>query len=392
VKDSALRGSFWPTPTQEALLRITLGPAAEAAARWSELQPIDIQALEPGSFCLLPLLYERLSEVAPTDHRLTLLRGTCRSNWLRNQLLIERVADLVPRLRALGIEPLVIGGAAIITRWYSDLGSRPLPQFELAVDPRRGAAAAGAAEAEGWRSTGGDGVHRWFVDRNGLRLVLHEGMPPLVSGPLGRAGALRELRARAGSLSMLDTSMLALQPADELMIACGLGARTTIPPTIQWLLDVAAVLAAPDRPRPHELLARARRYSLVEPVRDTIAYLARFADVELDGYLAALAAEPVSRREMVAYRMSGLRAGAFVGLPLVLASGLRGTSELPASRALAGLPRQAQEAWGATSLRQTTAFAVRKLGRLAKRQRQRQAPPRQSVSGSAAGRNRSASS
>jgi hypothetical protein len=252
--------------------------------------------------------------------------------------------------------------------------------------------AARAAEAEGWRSSGGDGVHRWFVDHNGRRLVLHAGMPPLVSGALGRAGALRELRARAERLSMLGTPMLVLQPADELMIACGLGARTTIPPTIQWVLDTAAALAAPDRPQPHELLARARRYRLVEPVRDTIAYLARFAAVELDGYLAALAAEPVSRRETVAYRMSGLRAGALVGLPLVLASGLRATSDLPASRALAGLPRQAQEAWGATSLRQTGAFAVQKLARLATRRRQGQAPPRQSVSGSAVGRNRSASS
>lgn len=392
MKYPGLRGSFWPTPTQEALLRITLGPPAEAAARWRELQPIDIQALDPGSYCLMPLLYERLSEVVPTDHRLPLLRATCRSNWLRSQLLIERVAELVRRLRTLEIEPLVIGGAPIVTRWYAGLGSRPLPQFELAVDPTRGAAAADTVEANGWRPLSGDGVHRWFVDGDGRRLVVHEGMPPLVSGPLGRAGALRELRARAERLSMLGTPMLVLQPADELMVVCGLGARTTIPPTTQWLLDAATALAAPGRPEPDELLARARRYVLVEPIRDTIVYLAQFAAIELDGYLAALAAEPVSRRGMVAYRISGLRAGALLGFPLVLASGLRATSELPAGRALAGLPRQVQEAWGATSLHQTAAFAVRKLARLVRRRRSPQEPPRQAVSVSNAGRNRSASS
>jgi len=391
VKHPAVRGSFWPSPTQEALLRITLGPASEAATEWRKLQPIDVQALEPGSFCLMPLLYERLSEVTPSDERLPLLRGICRSNWLRGKMLIDHVAALLPALQEREIEPLVIGGGAIITRWYSGLGSRPLPQFELAVDPARGSEAAAAIEASGWRSSSGDAIHRWFVDDDGQRLVLHEGMPPLVAGPLGRAGALEELRARATHLPVLGTPMLVLQPADEIVIACGLGARSTIPPTIQWLVDAAKALAATDRPEPDELLARARRHRLVVPLRDTVIYLARFAPLELDGYLAAFRAEAVPRGETLAYRVSGLRGGPLVGVSMVLASGLRTTSELPATRALVGMPGQVQEAWGATSLPQTASFALRKILRRLRPRRAEQPPSRQPP-GSRVGRNRSASS
>ena len=391
MKHQGLRGSFWPTATQQALLRITLGRSDEAAERWRELQPIDIQALDPGSFCLLPLLYERLSEIAPADIRLPLLRGICRSNWLRNQLLIERVAVLISALREREIEPVVIGGPAIIARWYSGLGSRPLPQFEFAVDPSEGAAAADTLVAGGWRTWSRDGVHHWFVDGDGRKLVLHEGVPPLVAGPLGRAGAMRELRASAGYHDVLGAPMLMLGPVDELMIACGLGARTTVPPTIQWLVDAAKMWAAPDRPDCDELLARARRFHLVEPVRDTLSYLAQLTSAELAVYLTATS-ETAPRRESLAYRLSGMRAGAFDGLPQVLASGLRATCEMPVRSALPHLPRHVQEVWGAPSLHQAAVLGVRKILRRARRRWPPQDARHQAVSAAAVGRNRSASS
>jgi Uncharacterised nucleotidyltransferase len=390
VKDSVLRGSFWPTPTQEALLRITLGPSQEAAAVWRELQPIDLQALEAGSFCLMPLLYERLSEVAPSDDRLPLLRGTLRSNWLRSQLLIEHVTALLPAFRSREIEPLVLGGPAIVTRWYPVLGSRPLPQIELACGPTHWSAAADVVEANGWRQVNGDGVHRSFVDDEAQRMVLHKGVPPLVAGPLGRTGAFHDLRGRAVPLTVISARMLVLAPADELMIACGLGARTTLPPTIQWLLDAAKALASPDRPDPHELVDRARCYRLVLPLRETIRYLARFPAVDVDCYLAALLAEPVGRREASAYRLTGFGGGA-LSLPQVLASGLRTTAEVPPMRALLGLPQQVQEVWEVTSLRQMLAVGARKLFRIVRRRRSPHIPG-QPFSGSRGGRNRSASS
>ena len=152
------------------------------------------------------------------------------------------------------------------------------------------------------------------------------------------------------------------------------------------------MLAAPDRPDRDELLARARRHHLVEPVRDTLAYLAQVTASELDVYLTALSAETASRRETLAYRVSGAPAGPLGSLPLLLASGLRATSELPVRQALSRLPRHVQEAWGATSLRQAAAFGVRKTMRVVRRQPPPPDATRHAVFAEAVGRNRSASS
>ena len=393
MKRLGLRGSFWPTMTQDALLRITLGPPAAAAAIWRELQPIDIEALDAGSFSILPLLYERLSETMPAESRIPLLLGTYRSTWFRNQLVLERLCALLAAFREREVEPLVFGGAAILLSSYPRLGSRPLPQLEVAVDPDLAQTAAAVAESGGWQLAGRDGVHRWFFDDDGRTLVLHEGMPPLVAGSLGRAAAFADLRARARHQPVLAESMLVLQPTDELIFICGLGARAAVPPTIQWLVDAARMLAAPDRPHPDDLVARARKYSLVEPVRDTVTYLAQLAEVTgLEGYVAAFAREPIRRRDDFAYRVGGASVGALGGLSLLLASGLRATSDQPIGLAMAWLPHHLQEVWGTQSMRQTFATALRKLLRMPRRQWARVRTLGHPVPAATPGRNRSASS
>ena len=130
------RGSFWPSATQRALLEVGLGPEAKAPERWRALQPLDVTTLETGSFGLLPPLYERLHELLPDDPQLPRLFGTYRSVWYRNQLLLERLAVLLPLLRQrAGVQPLLVGGMSALLRWYPRLGLRPVPLLELIVEP-----------------------------------------------------------------------------------------------------------------------------------------------------------------------------------------------------------------------------------------------------------------
>ena len=127
--------SFWPSATQQGLLEVVLGPVEQAAERWQALQPLDVEALESGSFALLPVLYERLREVAPDDPQLPRLLGTYRNIWYRNQLLLDRLAVLMPLLRRRAhVEPLLVSGLSAALRWYPRLGLRPVAQLELIVD------------------------------------------------------------------------------------------------------------------------------------------------------------------------------------------------------------------------------------------------------------------
>jgi hypothetical protein len=108
----------------------------------------------------------------------------------------------------------------------------------------------------------------------------------------------------------------------------------------------------------------------------------------LDDYVEVLAAEPMLRRESLAYRLGGASTDRLGGAPLTLGSHLRASASEPVPRLLTRFPRHLQEAWELESVRDVPAVALKKLTRLATRRRQ----ARQRATPSASERNRSASS
>jgi len=351
---------------QQELLRVVLGPAEQAAAIWQALQPLDVQTLETGSFCVLPLLGERLALVAPADERVPLLQGTYRSSWYRNQLALERLGATLPALREHGVEPLVVGGVSLATRWYPRPGDRPIVLLELLIEPEHAEPVRTAARSAGWRPAGRRAGRRRYVDDGGRTLVVHEGVPPFAAGPLGPAGALTALWSSSSVRPLLDEPARTLGAPDELLFTCALGARTITPPSMQWLLDAARMLTADDGPEVQATVERARVLHLVEPLRDAVRYLDRFIEGDvLEPWARALARETSRRRDAAAYRLGGAPLGRLGGLPLTLAAHLRATSEQPVWRAAAGLPGHLAQAWEADSVAAVPKVALRKLRRRA---------------------------
>jgi hypothetical protein len=377
------RGSFWPSATQRALLEIALGPAELASARWQALQPLEVTKLETGSFGLLPPLYERLREVEPDDPQLPRLFGTYRSVWYRNQLLLERLSVLLPLLRKrAAVEPLLVGGMSALLRWYPRLGLRPVPLLELIVEREDATEAVKVSTYAGWRPSGQTRSSTVLRDESGRVLAVHHGAPSALLGPRAPEG-LTALRERAVELDGVEGSPLALDPADELLFLCSMGARTLPVRTCQWLVDVHRLLHAPGAPRPDTLLDRARRVHLVLALRATLHYLAEVAgDEVLSGYAAAFDPEPVQARDRLAFGLAGVAGTRLAGTAQVMAAYLQATADDPPLRAAARLPRHLQERWGARSLAGVPLLALRKALRLLLPQ----------ARASAADRNRSASS
>jgi hypothetical protein len=394
VRRRGFRGSFWPTQTQEALLRILLGADDRAGVSlWQRLQPLEIDNAEMGSFCLLPPLHGRLSDIAAEDPLLPRLAGIYRSTWYKNQLQLERLAGLVTLLRERAIEPIVVGGAAIAARWYPQLGFRPVPQIELVVSPDDAEAAREVAREAAWRPAGRTRAYGRFVNADGLILVVHAGAPPYLAGPLRSKEALAAFREAGGETAIAGASVSTLQAADELLWVCALGARTTIPPTVQWLLDAAQLLASPERPPVDVALARARTFHLVEPLRDTVAYLAGITDLPgLLDFHRALRIEPVRRRDALAQRLAGAGGENLGGPARTLALFLRTTADEPLRRAVAELPRHLQEAWETETVEQVPAVALKKLVRIgrARLRRRRRGHAAHGRSTGSSERNRSA--
>jgi Uncharacterised nucleotidyltransferase len=344
---------------------VVIGPIEKSASRWHRMQPLDIRSLEEGSFGLLPLLYERLSVVASDDPSLSLLGGIYRSTWYRNQLALERVAALLAALRDTKVNAVLVGGAALLVRWYPRVGSRPVPLLEVMVAPGAGETAREVAISHGWRPAGRTRLRRRFVDTDGRVLAIHEGAPPQVSGPLGSDRAFEIMHSSAQNRRVLEETALVLAPTDELMFLCGEGARTTLPPTVQWLLDLALLLNSNERPTPHDILARARLFRLASPVRDALVYISEIGELPgLADHVCALVGEPVRRRERVAYHLSGMEVGRFGGLPLVVGAHFRATMNDDLPHSLLTLPAYFVDVWEADSIRQLPALAARKFRRL----------------------------
>jgi Uncharacterised nucleotidyltransferase len=359
------RGSFWPTATQRALMQVAFGPEAQAQARWEALQPLDVATLETGSFGLLPLLYERLREVAPEDPQLSRLFGTYRSVWYRNQLLLDRLAVLLPLLRQrVPVEPLLVGGTSALLRWYQRLGLRPVPLLELVVE--RGVAddAVKVSTYAGWRVGARTRSSTILRDESRRVLAIHHGAPPAVVGPLEEEG-LAALRGRALELAEVEGAPLVLDPADELLFICATGARTVPVQTCQWLVDVYRLLHSPEAPAPAALLERARPVHLVASVGAALGYLEEIAgDEGLAAYASAFDAEPVPRRDRVAFALAGVGRARLAGAAQVLAAYVQATADDSPARAAARLPRHLQERWGAKSLGAVPVLAARKALRL----------------------------
>lgn len=358
-------GSFWPDERQRALLQIALGPAEVAAARWHALQPLDITKLPTGSFALLPPVYERLAAVAPDDPQLPRLHGTYRSTWYRNHLLLDRLASLVPPLRSRGVDPLLVGGAPAVHRWYSSLGSRPVSPLELIVDPDAGPLVREVCLVEGWRPAGARPAFARFVGDEGSPLVVYAGLPASLAGPLGPKDGLAALREHAFGLPAIEGAPLVLDPADELLRLCAAGARTALPRSGQWLIDVHRMLGTDEAPPVERLVARARRFRVLEPLRATLLYLAgMLGPIGLEEYLEPLADARGNQRERIAFLLAGLPAGRVTGPAQLVAGHLQASADGPLSRALTRLPRHLQETWRTAGPGETMATGLRKTARL----------------------------
>jgi hypothetical protein len=309
-------------------------------------------------------LYDRLSQVAPDSEALPRLLGTYRNAWYRNQLLLDRLPPLVEALRARSVEPVVVGGAAIATRWYDRLGLRPVPELEVMVAPGAADAAREAAQSDGWRTDGTSRFLARFVDASGHVLVVHHARPSAVANApgLGRTHAALLEAVRTEIVS--GTSVLVLDPVDELLRASALGARTRLPQTVQWLPDTVMLLAAPDRPTADAVVARAQAFRVVVPLRETVRYLAEVIGLTgVDAYLEALRLHPAARRDEIAHRLAGAGQGPLGGLPLMVEAHLRSNLDEPLRVLVARFPRHVQQAWGANELYEVPRIALNKVKR-----------------------------
>jgi Uncharacterised nucleotidyltransferase len=401
MRKEGLTGSFWPSKTQEALMQLALVPGVDIERAWQDLQPLDLETLEPGTFALLPFIYRRFQEADVTEPRLPRLAGIYRSNWVKNQLQVERLSSLLGALQVAGVDPLVVGGLPLATQYYAELGQRPVLQLELLVSPLEGADAAAAISNAGWQPAAGSmaSARRFQDESSTTSAVLYEGLPPYFLGPVDSNDAVAALREAAVEREIGAASAVTLDASDELLFACGLGARRMIAPQLQWLVDAHQILMrgglGEDR-----LVARTRAHRLVRAVVETLTYLSRVTAVgtAASPILRRLDQEHTDRRDNLTYRLAANGLGPLGLAPQGLLDHARRSLAEPLPVAARSLPSVMRDAWDLKGVEQVPVVAARKmLGRTRRAVRGNSDEPPRSVTApshpvDAGERDRSASS
>lgn len=340
-------GSFWPSPTQERLLRTALaGPPAGPRA-WQELSPgFELQTLEPGTVSALPLVYRAVSAASPEDRLLPRLKGIYRNTWVKNNLLAERLGEVVEAFDAKGIGHLLIGGLAAAVSYYPELGLRPTPTIDLLIGGEALIPASRELGRLGWRAPAPAAVGAeqlvTFGNAHGQTCLLRTAPAVDLQIPSG------ELRATSTPVQIGRASVNALAPEHELLVACVAGQRRKPVRSVQWLVDVAQILMTAGADIDWQRLGTlAAAHGQALRLRWALAYVAGVMAVPVPAPAAQmLDAVVIPARERLAYACAGAAVPGLGSLPQAIGEHLAATRERSAAAAVLSFPGFLRRRWG----------------------------------------------
>ncbi len=274
--------TWQPTPVQQCLLTATVGQGIAALNAWQIWQAqVDIENLDEGSYWILPRLYHSLRQVDQVDlspealQKLQRIKGVYRHVWSRNQILLRLLEKAVQTLQQAGISPVVLGGAALVTRPGADVGSRRVDDMGLWVPFETLPLAIAQLWEAGWQPTQRLEVNQlrsqqtflgW--QQNGYTLVLYWRVLPEFSS-LGVAG---DSLTEAETVQLGHTSVLALDPTDQFLLCCIQATQWQPRPPFYWLADAAALAQnfTIDGPR---LKEKAQTHQLTLALRESLSVI-----------------------------------------------------------------------------------------------------------------------
>jgi len=276
-------GGCWPSQSQALLLRAALlGKDAvhDAWSRWK--QTASLEAIDPGSYRLLPLVYRNLTLVGVNDPLLARLKGVYRNTWYRNQIAMRDLAVSLRTLDAAGIRLLLLKGLALNHLYYRDLGLRPMADADVCVPLENATAAVAVLQRLGWRPDFPWSEKPWsekrldalhalgFHNAAGQAIDLHWHVLP---ESVGRHGD-DAFWAAARPMSVADIRVYMLDPTDELFHTCAHGVRWNAVPPLRWVADAFTILrTTPDDIVWERVVATAQRHRLTLPIRRALRYL-----------------------------------------------------------------------------------------------------------------------
>jgi hypothetical protein len=279
--------------------------ALDAWAAWKRQVKIDV--IDYGSHRMMPQLYRNLLGHGVRDPLLDRLKGVYRYYLYKNQILLNRVSQLLKAFDQAGIPTLALKGVALIQCYYHERGLRPMEDADILVPTAKALESMTLLKKFGWQPVFFDRpetriaiIHSTpFVNADGQQIDLH--WHPFWE--CFNAHDDSDYWKQATPIKINDAPTLALNPTHELLHTCWHGARWNEVPPIRWVADAMAILEATHSQIDwHELIEKARRHHISLPLRDSLSYLKQLLNAPIpDSVVFELAAIPTSALEQEGY-------------------------------------------------------------------------------------------
>ena len=270
-----------PWRSHQLLLRVALGPAAEASTRWDEWKSLggDLEAIAGREHALLPVIAATFANHQIDVPERARLQGIYRRTWYRNRLLAAEAAAAIGVLAGASIPAMLLKGAALLAAPGSDYGALHMGDVDLLVPREHAHAAFRLLRAEGWRPTreyrsnfsaGFRYEHGVALQRKpGLALDLHWAAVPIDRGPGPDDGLWA--RSRPVDFAGLAVRVPSTEETLLLVVANRLRDRRMNP---RWVADAVQIIAgdsAFDWKRFDQVAAERRLRAAIAP---SLRYLA----------------------------------------------------------------------------------------------------------------------
>jgi hypothetical protein len=263
----------WPTSDDILLLRAATADKSEAHASWTRwTQARDLDAIDSGSFALLPAVYRNLQGTGPEPDR---LRGIYRYAWARFQLFKAGAARVAAALGAARVPVVFLKGLPLQALYYRDPATRMMEDMDILIRPEQLRRAAAALRREGW-------APRSFVPRADLMPFVgavefvHSRYSPVdvhVRGlPVDVDVDDEALRDRLVPADLHECRVLTPDSTDLALMTLIHSRKLDTQGRIRWLLDLHALATAGAGPDWRRLVERAREAAILLPVRDALLF------------------------------------------------------------------------------------------------------------------------
>lgn len=235
-----------------SLLKALLAADTGALEQWLIAHPLDAVTVQwlinqrLGPFLYFQLRRRDLLQYLPASLWPSLERSYYLTS-IQHALLSGELQAVLMQLRAAGIEPIVLKGMALASEVYPSPATRPLSDLDLLVTETQVSTVQSALHALGYIGSGQQterfmDLHQeanyWRELAGGQRLLVEVHWHLFVE-PRYRALNISDVMDRARPLDIGGCVCRALDPADQLIYACGhLMLKHNRDVSLLWLLDL----------------------------------------------------------------------------------------------------------------------------------------------------------